>query len=191
MIALALLSMAWAHPVGLSYASVDNGRFTLQISSADVGRISPLSEDLSASRDMLAQLLLDPVKLSRGGAACALGLPAVRGVAPDVRSGDTVQGIELAAPLDCPSAGDWSYHAGFLEKLAPGHRHFVDAGGEPVAVLDVKHMDISFPAAAEPEQAGVPKLAMIGGAAVLLALVGGLFAWLSARRGSRPPPQTP
>lgn len=151
-VALGLARPASAHQVGLSYASVGADSFTLQISSAELADQLPLDEDLAASRDLLTGLILDRVELSRGGAPCTLDTPAVRRVPPAPGALDNIDGIELAAPMRCEAQGETVYRVGFFSSLATGHRHYVDADGQPVAVLDAAHPEARFQGAAAPGQ---------------------------------------
>ncbi len=120
MFAIALmLNAALAHEPGLSYARIDGEQLVETFAAAEVASGDPPMGQVSA-----------------GGQPCALGRPELRAVEGD--------GVQVAASLDCPAGGDWRYEATFLGAMRPGHRHFVEAFGQPVAVLSAARPAVDF-----------------------------------------------
>ncbi len=130
-----LVPTAWAHRPGLSYAQIEPGSVTLTFARPELAAQVPLATgldgDLDASRVVLHELLLSGTPFSVAGTPCALGDLSLREVEGD--------GVALSLPLGCPP-GDLTYIAGFLPKMEAGHRHYVEAGGAPVAMLDANHI---------------------------------------------------
>ncbi|MDP2317008.1 MAG: HupE/UreJ family protein [Pseudomonadota bacterium] len=136
-----LASPAWAHRPGLSYARLDADHVALTFAQPELSTLVPIGADLDASRIVVAEVTLDAATFTVGGEPCTLGDPTLRRVEDD--------GVEIAAPLDCPP-GEVTYTAGFLPKLAPGHRHYVEALGQPVAVLDSNAPTAAYTGASDP-----------------------------------------
>ena len=129
-----LFGVALAHRPGLSYARIDADSLTVTIARPELATRIPL-DDLSAARVLLAELTIDQTAVEIGG-PCGASEPVVRAVEGD--------GIELSVELDCPGGGEGVYTASFLPGLGPGHRHYVEAFGQPVAVLDAANLTATF-----------------------------------------------
>jgi hydrogenase/urease accessory protein HupE len=127
MLALVLVHAAFAHRPGLSYARIDEDEVVLTFARPELQTLIPLPPEIQSSASLVDEMVLRSAKLSVGSTPCEVGKPTVRPVEGD--------GIEIAAPLSCPP-GPVTYTAEFLSKLGPGHRHYVEAHGEPVGVLD-------------------------------------------------------
>lgn len=127
MLPLLVVAPAAAHRPGLSSARVTASELTITVAEPELDGRVPLGADLSASRVVVADLLLPGTSVTAGGAECERGDPSLTRVEGD--------GIALHVPLEC-GAGPLAYTVGFLPRMAPGHRHVVDQGGEPVAVVD-------------------------------------------------------
>ncbi|MES2642840.1 MAG: HupE/UreJ family protein [Myxococcota bacterium] len=136
-----IVSAAWAHRPGLSYARLDTDHVALTFAQPELATLVPLGEDLDASRVVVAQVTLDVATFTVGGEPCELGDATLRRVEED--------GVEIAAPISCPP-GPVTYTAGFLPQLAVGHRHYVEAMGQPVAVLDVGTPNVAYTGASDP-----------------------------------------
>lgn len=121
-----LVPAALAHRPGLSYARIDADALTLTFARPELANRIPMV-DLDASRVLIADLTVGRAKVSAGGQPCTLSDPTIRATEGD--------GVEIRASLACPT-GDGSYEAGFIGEMEPGHRHYVEVGGAPVAVLD-------------------------------------------------------
>ncbi len=132
MIAWFLASTAFAHEPGLSYARVDHHELAQTFSTVELAafgtpeELGPVLEGLTFARSEVAV----------DGHRCDVGPSRVRAVEGD--------GLEIQASLDCPAGTTWTYEAAFLPDLAPGHRHYVEAFGQPVAVLDATGPVASF-----------------------------------------------
>ncbi len=136
-----LVDSAWAHRPGLSYARLDADTVTLTFAQPELATLVPLGEDLDASRVVVREVTLDAATFTVAGQPCTLGDTTLRRVEED--------GVEIGAPLDCPP-GAVTYTAGFLGRLEPGHRHYVEAMGQPVAVLDVGAPTAAYTGASDP-----------------------------------------
>lgn len=140
---LAWVAAAEAHRPGMSYARVTAEELRLTIAEPElVGRV-PLGADIDASRVLVAELLLPGTHVRVDGVECDRGDPTLGRVEGD--------GILLTVPLECP-VGALSYTPGFLDQMDPGHRHIVDQGGEPVAVVDRPGQIVALEGAAAPGQ---------------------------------------
>ncbi len=139
-----LLPLLWtsqseAHRPGLSYAKIDGDQLQLIFARPELLAIAPLGPtqaDLEASRVLLMEGTLALTSVRAGGAACRYGELEIGMVEED--------GISLTVPLDCPAGTARSYEASFWSRLEPGHRHYVEVAGEPVAVLDAQNAAVSF-----------------------------------------------
>ncbi len=129
-------TVAEAHEPGLSYARVGHGELVQTFSSLELSAyggpedLGPVLEGLTFARTVVTV----------DGGACDTGPSAFRPVEAD--------GVEIRADLSCPPGETWSYQTAFLQDLAPGHRHYVEAFGQPVAVLDASHPTTLFDAGA-------------------------------------------
>lgn len=126
--------VAWAHRPGLSYAQFDEGHVALTFARPELGSLVPV-EDLEAARVVAAEATLGKAAFSVSGQACTLWGATLEEVEED--------GVQIAASLDCPP-GPITYDARFLADLAPGHRHYVQVGAEPAAVLDASAPSVTF-----------------------------------------------
>ena len=131
------LSVAQAHQAGLSTARVDPDRVSLTFARPELTDRFDAAE-LPAARTLLADLTLGRVAIEADGAPCQLGEATLTLVEND--------GVELAAPLRCPTGRTWTFHAGFLDALEDGHRVVLQAGDDPVGVLDRAAPDATFAA---------------------------------------------
>lgn len=122
-----VIASALAHRPGLSYARIAEDELELTVAAPELAAVMRPGEDLQLSRLLIADALLRDTTLVVAGTPCAYGDPTVAPVEGD--------GIALTVPTDCP-AGPRLYTAGFLSRMEPGHRHYVEAEGKPVAVLD-------------------------------------------------------
>ena len=123
-----LIPVAEAHRPGVSYARIDEDALTITLARSELpegGRV-------------------DGAVVERGG-PCDQGAVEVREVEGD--------GVEWRFPLRCPDEGTGTYTATFLTGLAPGHRHYVEAFGAPVAVLDATHLTTAY--SGTPDASGV------------------------------------
>lgn len=118
---------AAAHRPGLSYGRLSGDSLEITVAAPEIAGAVHLGEDLEASRVLISELLLDGTTLAVSGAPCPLGEASLARVEGD--------GVMLSVPVACPP-GPVVYTAGFLARMEPGHRHYVEAAGEPVAVLD-------------------------------------------------------
>lgn len=121
------VATALAHRPGLSYAHLSGDALQITVATAELASVVRPDEDLQLSRLLIADALLKDTSLLVSGTPCAFGDPSVARVEGD--------GIALTVPTDCP-LGPAVYTAGFLARMEPGHRHYVEVEGEPVAVLD-------------------------------------------------------
>ncbi len=136
-----LAGVAAAHTTGLSYARLADGALTLTFAEEELAAHIPV-DDLDAARILLREITLDRVRLTAGDAACVIGDAALRRVEAD--------GIAITASIDCPRADTWMYHAGFLPEMTAGHRHYVEADGVAVAVLDAAAPETALRGASDP-----------------------------------------
>jgi hydrogenase/urease accessory protein HupE len=127
MLALVFVLVAFAHQPGLSYARVDGDQVALTFAQPEIETLIPLPPAIQSSASLVDEMVLRAATFSVASEPCEVGKPTVRTVEGD--------GIEISAPLSCPP-GPVTYTAGFLTKLDPGHRHYVEANGAPVGVLD-------------------------------------------------------
>lgn len=132
---LTLLPTAAAHRPGLSYAQTDGHTLDLTFARPELTGIVPLS-DLDAARILLAQATVQNVQLTVDGQACRYEDSTIQAVEGD--------GILIRTPLDCPPGTNWHYNAGFLTTMETGHRHYLEAFGQPIAVLDPQHREAGF-----------------------------------------------
>lgn len=114
-----LVPLAEAHRPGVSYARIDGDALTITLARSELPE---------------GEWVADAV-VERGG-PCEQGAVEVREVEGD--------GMEWRLPLRCPGGDTGTYTATFLTGLAPGHRHYVEAFGAPVAVLDATHLSTAF-----------------------------------------------
>jgi hypothetical protein len=128
MLALVLVHAAFAHRPGLSYARIDLEEVALTFARPEIETLMPLPREIQSSASLADEMVLRSATFTVGSVPCDVGKPTVREVEGD--------GVEIAAPLSCPP-GPVTYTAGFLDKLGAGHRHYVEAHGAPVAVLDL------------------------------------------------------
>ncbi len=112
-----------AHRPGLSYARVEGGAVHLTFAAPELAV-------LADTTGLRARVAVD-------GAPCTLGEPTTRPVEGD--------GVEISASLACPAGAAWTLEAPYLADFAPGHRHYVEAFGSSVAVLDAGQPTASFP----------------------------------------------
>ncbi len=135
------IPLADAHRPGLSYARVSSTELDVTLAAPELGAAVRPGEDLAASRLLIADMVLPGTTLSVNGVPCELGDPSVRRVEGD--------GIELSVPAECP-VGPITYTAGFLARMEPGHRHYVESEGAPVAVLDPSSFTATVAATRQP-----------------------------------------
>ena len=121
-----LVPFAWAHRPGLSYARLEPDRVVLTFARPELEARVPLDANLDASRVVVSEITIGAATFTVDGAPCTVGDATLQHVEGD--------GIEIAAPLECPP-GQVTYTAGFLPTMEAGHRHYVEAGGAPLAVL--------------------------------------------------------
>jgi hypothetical protein len=130
-----MVPSAWAHTPGLSTLRVEGSHLSLVAARPEVSAQVPL-DDLSAAAPVWFERTLGRASIVRGGVPCAISEPAL-----SLEEGD---GVLLGARLVCPSAGDWTLTAPFLDGLPPGHRLFLEASGAPIAVLDATAPDAAW-----------------------------------------------
>lgn len=126
---------AHAHRPGISYARVEPESVTLTFARPELGALGPM-EDIEASRVLIAEGTLGKTLIAADGAPCLIGEPVLRPVEGD--------GVEIRADLHCPSGKQRTFTAAYLEGMADGHRAYLDAGGNPVAVLDRGNASATF-----------------------------------------------
>ncbi|MSP56575.1 MAG: HupE/UreJ family protein [Myxococcales bacterium] len=131
---LSLVSLANAHRPGLSYARIDAESLTITIAAPELAEKFPLT-DLQESRLLIAELTVDRVRVDLGG-PCTIEEPVITAVEGD--------GVEVRSALVCPGGERGLYDAGFLSEMEPGHRHYVEAFGESIAVADIKNQQVEF-----------------------------------------------
>jgi hydrogenase/urease accessory protein HupE len=113
MIALSLWThTAAAHRPGLSVAKLEGDTLSLEFSAADWHQLDATLPGLSVTVDE---------------APCALGSPVLEVVSDG--------GTHVTVPLDCPPGEVWSYQTDALATLSTGHRQYVEADGQALAVL--------------------------------------------------------
>ena len=132
---LYLMASALAHRPGLSYARTDGQTLNLTFARPELTGIAPLA-DLDAARLLLTEATVQKVLLTVDGQPCSFGDTTVFAVEGD--------GIELSTAIHCPAGTNWHYNAGFLSGMESGHRHYLEAFGQPVGVLDPTHIDATF-----------------------------------------------
>lgn len=130
-----LVSLSWAHKPGLSYASVEGDQLALTFSKSELGQRIPL-DDLDAARLLVVEDTLARVTLTADGQPCSIGAATLQSVEND--------GLEIRAPYTCPSGESWTFTAGYFDKLDAGHRQYLEAVGQPVAVLDAGQPAATF-----------------------------------------------
>ena len=134
-----LVPLAEAHRPGLSYARIDADALTITIARPEIGAKFPIT-DLQESRLLIADLTVHDVRVDIGG-PCTIDEPVISAVEAD--------GIEIRSALHCPGGEHGTYDASFVASMEQGHRHYVEAFGQSVAVLDVGHMRAEFTGAAD------------------------------------------
>lgn len=135
MISLFLIPYAEAHRPGLSYARVDGETLSLTFARPELGKRVPVA-DLDAARVLIADATIAKASMTSGGTPCEIGDPTIRDVEGD--------GIEIFASLACPAGTPWRFTAAYLPEFEPGHRQYVEAAGQPVAVLDASNTSVEF-----------------------------------------------
>lgn len=137
--------VAQAHRPGLSYARIDAEALTITIAREELEAKFPIT-DLQESRLLIAELTVQDVQVDLGG-PCTLGEPVIAAVEAD--------GVEIRSALRCPGGEHGSYDASFLANMEQGHRHYVEAFGQSVAVLDVAHPRAEFTGAADKTEVAI------------------------------------
>lgn len=132
---LLLVGAAEAHRPGLSTLTLEPARVVVVFARPELEGLAPLA-DLDAARLLLADATLAKLRVDVGGQPCTLGEIGLRPVEGD--------GVELAASLRCPAAGERVVSAGWLADFEPGHRVVVEAGGTTLAVLDREHPSVAW-----------------------------------------------
>ena len=127
---LLLLSPAWAHRPGISFLELEPDHIALTFARPELARLGPV-DDLDAASLLLSEATLDKVELRVGDLPCQLGPARVEAVEGD--------GVQISAALDCPVGQERALRATYLADFPPGHRSFLQADGEAVAVLDAAH----------------------------------------------------
>ncbi len=135
MIPIFLVPAAEAHRPGLSYARIDGDTLSLTFARPELGMRLPVA-DLDAARVIIADATIDKASVTASGVPCEIGDPTVRDVQGD--------GIEIFARLDCPAGTRWQFTAAYLSDFEPGHRHYLEAAGQPIAVLDAGNPVVEF-----------------------------------------------
>jgi hydrogenase/urease accessory protein HupE len=131
-----LVLPAYAHRPGLSYAHTDGLTLILTFAKPELAILGPMA-DLDAARLLIAKGTIEKLQLQVDGKACSFGAPSIAEVEND--------GVEIQVALDCPSGSSWSYQADFLvSPFEPGHRHYLEAFGSPVGVLDAGNNKVAF-----------------------------------------------
>ena len=126
---------AEAHRPGLSYARIDAESLTITIAAPELAELIPVT-DLQESRLLIADLTVNRVSVDLGG-PCTIEEPVITAVEGD--------GIEVRSPVRCPGGDSrGAYDAGFLSEMELGHRHYVEAFGQSVAVLDAANRRVEF-----------------------------------------------
>jgi hypothetical protein len=120
-----LLSIAAAHQPGLSYASVSEDAVRLTFAEAELVPRFPSLDSRGAAVAIWMSLAVEADNIP-----CKLGAPTTRLVVGD--------GVEVSGALSC-GPGDVTFIADYLSQFEPGHREYLDANGEPVALLDAVH----------------------------------------------------
>lgn len=146
-----VLPSALAHRPGLSYARIEPDALTITIARPELAAIIPLTS-VEESRLLIAELTVDKVRIDIGG-PCTLSDPQIREVEAD--------GVEIRAAMSCPGGHAGSYDAAFIAGMEQGHRHYVEAFGESVGVLDVGHSTAAFTGQAETGNVGL-RFGMLG-----------------------------
>lgn len=130
MLLAVLASLAWAHTPGLSTAVIERDTLSLTFAGAELADQGVTAADLRAG-----------VALQAAGQPCALG--------PAVVATEANDGLRITWPLRCP-AGERTYSAAHLDRLALGHRQVVQAFGLPAGVLEAHDRTVTFEGVARP-----------------------------------------
>jgi len=133
------ISPAAAHRPGLSYARIDADSLTITVARPELEAKFPVT-DLQESRLIIADLTVHDVRLNIGG-PCVIDEPVIAALAGD--------GVEIRSAIHCPGGDHGTYDASFLTNMELGHRHYVEAFGQSVAVLDSSHTLAAFTGAAD------------------------------------------
>jgi hydrogenase/urease accessory protein HupE len=134
LLACLTLSAALAHEPGLSYAQVSRDSLVQTFSTLEMQALG----EREALGEVLEGLTFSRTTVLVDGQACAVGASSIQQVEGD--------GIQIQAELDCPSGTSWTYETAFLADLSPGHRHYVEAFGQPIAILDLSTPSANFEA---------------------------------------------
>lgn len=134
-----LMPSAEAHRPGLSYARIDAESLTITIARPELEGKFPVT-DLQESRLLIADLTMHDLRLDLGG-PCTIDEPVISAVEDD--------GVEVRSAVHCPGREHGTYDARFLTNMELGHRHYVEAFGQSVAVLDAGHTTVEFTGAAD------------------------------------------
>jgi hydrogenase/urease accessory protein HupE len=134
-----------AHAPGVSYARIDATQLVLVFAKPDLAARWPM-DDLAAVTPILVEAILPRAVVAVDGAPCVVSDPTVAHADP---GGGAVDGIRIAARLECPAGKSWTFEAGHLALLAPGHRELVERDGSPAGVVSAEHPAIELPAGAE------------------------------------------
>ncbi len=129
-----LVPRVLAHRPGLSCARIDADSLTITIARPELEAQFPVT-DLQESRLIIADLTVHSVRLDLGG-PCTIDEPVISGVEGD--------GVEIRSVVHCPGGEHGTYDASFLAGMEQGHRHYVEAFGQSVAVLDAAHTHAEF-----------------------------------------------
>ncbi|MBM4369077.1 MAG: HupE/UreJ family protein [Deltaproteobacteria bacterium] len=136
---LPLVAPALAHQPGLSAARIDTSHVSLVFAKPEIGQLAPV-EDVNAGRLLIQEATLDRVSLAAGGSPCRFDAPVVREVEAD--------GVEILARYSCDAYSDTlTFTADYFDTLAPGHRQYLEVGGQPVAMLSADAPSATFAAA--------------------------------------------
>lgn len=134
-----LAGTSHAHQPGLSFAQVQDGQLTLVFSEAELSAYVELA-DLAAATPYLDATFTARALVTADGRPCPAGPPVVDRVEKD--------GLRLQSTHPCAGAKTWTFEAGYLADLAPGHRQVLEGFGSPRAVLDAHAPVASFEGAA-------------------------------------------
>ncbi len=128
-----------AHEAGLSAVRIDTSHVSLVFAKPEIGQLVPV-ENVDAGRLLVQEATLDRVSLVSASGPCTFDVPTVRAVEAD--------GVEVLAPYRCPGRTDTlTFSATYFDHLAPGHRQYLEVGGQPVAVLSAAEPSATFAAA--------------------------------------------
>ncbi len=131
--------LAEAHRPGLSYARIDGHTLTITIARPELAAKFPVT-DLQESRLLIADLTVDHARVNIGG-PCTIDAPEISAAEGD--------GVQIQSALHCPGGESGTYDADFLAQMEQGHRHYVEAFGQSVAVLDAGHTEVAFTGATD------------------------------------------